>query len=122
MIGWDDYTRWRAEFSSVMDPRMYSIGWLDGMVWSGRAKFIGNERGGAVAELRHYPTGTFDVHGLVAAGALEEIRDALIPAFEEWGRSIGAIGFVVESRDGWVRSLKRQGFEPYQSAVRKDFE
>lgn len=114
------YHKWRPEFEKVMDPRMYTIGWLDGQVWSGRAQFWGDNRAGIVAELRFYPTGAFDVHGLVAAGDVQTIKNILIPAAEHWAKSLGAIGAVIESRPAWARLLKQSGYEPHQVSVRKD--
>jgi hypothetical protein len=99
---------------------MYRIGWLDGQVWSGRAQFWGDERAGIVAELRFYPTNAFDIHGLVAAGDVQVIRDELIPAAEAWAKSVGAIGAVIESRPAWAKILKERGYEPHQVSVRKD--
>lgn len=115
------YHKWRPEFERVMDSRMYTILWLDAQVWSGRAWFWGDAKAGIVAELRHYPTGAFDIHGLVAAGDVAVIRDALIPQAEAWARSIGALGAIIESREGWAKVLRKSGYEPFQSAVRKEF-
>jgi len=115
------YQKWRPKFEAVMDPRMYSIGWLDGQVWSGRAWFWGNNKAGIVAELRHYPTGNFDIHGLVAAGDVVTVRDVLIPEAEAWAKSIGALGAIIESREGWLRVLKRSGYHPWQVSCRKEF-
>lgn len=114
------YHKWRPEFESVMDSRMYTIGWLDGQVWSGRAWFWGNDKAGIVAELRHYPTGNFDIHGLVAAGDVGVIRDLLIPQAEAWAKSIGAIGAVIESREGWGKVMRGSGYAPFQMSIRKD--
>jgi len=122
MTGLAAYQKWRPEFGSVMDPRMYSLGWLDAQVFSGRAWFWGNDKAGIVAELRHYPTGAFDIHGLVAAGDAATIRDELIPQAEGFARSIGAIGAIIESRPAWAKLLKPRGYEPHQLAVRKDFD
>jgi len=115
------YHKWRSQFEKVMDPRMYNIGWLDGQVWSGRAWFWGDDKAGIVAELRSYPTGNFDIHGLVAAGDVATIRDKLIPMAEAWAKSIGALGAIIESREGWLRVLKRSGYEPWQASCRKEF-
>jgi len=115
------YHKWRGEFEKIMDSRMYNILWLDAQVWSGRAWFWGDSKAGIVAELRHYPTGAFDIHGLVAAGDVAEIRDVLIPQAEAWARSIGALGAIIESREGWAKVLRKSGYEPFQAAVRKEF-
>jgi hypothetical protein len=71
-------------------------------------------------ELRRYPGGALDVHGLVAAGDMVEIRDNLIPCAEAWGRANGCIAGVVESRPGWAKVLKPSGYEVSQVTVRKE--
>jgi hypothetical protein len=114
------YHLWRPAFEKVMDQRLYTLGWLDSQVWSGRAWFWGNERAGIVTELRHYPTGAIDIHGLIAAGDMAEIRDVLIPLAEEFARTIGCVGAIIESRDGWAKALKKNGYEPFQTAIRKE--
>jgi hypothetical protein len=113
------YAKWRSDFESVMDPALYTINWLDREVWSGRAMFDCTEKSAIVTEWRHYPTGAFDLHGLVAAGDLKDISDTLIPRAVERARLLGASGAIVESREGWAKVLREQGFEPYQTAVRK---
>jgi hypothetical protein len=114
------YQKWRPDFEAVMDDRLYTIGWLDAQVWSGQAWFWGNDKAGIVAELRHYPTGAFDLHGLVAAGDVGTIRDNLIPQAEAWARSIGAIGAIIESRPAWAKLLAGSGYEPHQTSLRKE--
>jgi hypothetical protein len=120
-MSWPEhYQKWRPSFASVIDPRYYSLAWLDGEVWSGRARFWGNDRAGLICELKTYPTGTCDVHALVAAGDFEEIADTLRPKAEDWGREHGAIGALIESRPAWGRALKTEGYEPHQLTVRKE--
>lgn len=121
MTGWAVYLKWRPAFASAMDTRLYTPEWLDGQILAGSAQFWRSERAAAVTEIRNYPTGAYDVHGLIAAGEVGEVRDRIVPQVEAWARSIGALGIVVESRPGWTRALRSAGFEPHQLAVRKDF-
>ena len=114
------YHKWRPEFERALDPALYTISWLDAQLWSGRAWFWGNGVAGIVAELRHYPTGAIDIHGLIAAGDPDEISSVLIPQAEAWARSIGCVGAIIESRPAWARILKSRGYEPHQLAVRKE--
>lgn len=117
---WDDYLQFRAAFASVMDQRLYTPEWLDGEVWSGRAKFWRTADAAIVTEIRTYPTGAHDIHGIVAAGDLSEIINILIPAAEMWAKAVGCIGAIIESREGWARVLKERGYEPHRVAVRKE--
>ena len=120
MGGGSDYQRFRARFREAMDPRLYPIAYLDGLVRSGIAHFRCTERAAIVFALRQYPSGASDVHGLVAAGDMNEIVERLIPEAEAWGKQQGCIGALIESRAGWARLLKRHGYEPHQMAVRKE--
>lgn len=115
-----DYARWREAFAEALDPRRHTIEWLDQLVADGRAIFWAADDAAMLTELRFYPTGAKDIHGLVAAGELEAITGKLIPQAEEWARAAGCIGAVIESREGWVRSLKASGYRTYQTAVRKE--
>lgn len=114
----EGYSKWRGEFSKALDPLFYSIGYLDGLVWSGRGFFFENGKAAAVAEIRVYPTGARDVHGLIAAGELPAIV-MLIDDIEDWAKRHGCIGAVIESREGWVRVLKHKGYGLHQQTVRK---
>jgi hypothetical protein len=114
------YPIWREAFGEVLDTRLYSLVWLDGRVAQGCALLWSADDAAMLAEVRFYPTGAKDIYGLVAAGDLDTITGKLIPEAEEWARAAGCIGAVIESREGWVRSLKASGYHLYQTAVRKE--
>jgi hypothetical protein len=114
-----DYERFRPIFAEAIDPRLYSIEHLDALLQSGRAQIWVGEAAAIVTEIRTYPAGAAVIHGLVAAGDLDEIVDTLIPRAEAWARSIGCAMAIVESRPGWPRALRQQGYEPHQVSVRK---
>lgn len=115
-----DYEAWRDRFAEILDPRRYTLEWLDGQVSSGRAVFWGAEDAAMLTELRRYPTGVIEIHGLVAAGDMKSIIDGLIPRAEDWARKAGCIAAVIESRAGWARQLRPHGYELHQTAIRKD--
>jgi len=119
MSDWTGYLEWRPVFATAMDRRLHTLEWLDARILAGNAQFWRSDHAAAVTEIRNYPTGAYDVHGLVAAGDIGDVRDLIIPRVEAWGRAIGALGIVVESRPGWARALRPVGFEPHQLAVRK---
>ena len=114
------YPRFRSLFAEALDPRLYAIDHLDSLIASGRAQLWAGDAAAMVTEVRDYPAGGRVLHGLVAAGALEEIVEILIPRAEAWGRSVGCILAIVESRPGWTRTLKAHGYAPHQVALRKD--
>lgn len=121
MTDWAGYLKWRPAFAAAMDVRLYTPEWLDARILAGTALLWLSEGAAAVTEIRTYPTGAYEVHGLVAAGDVGQVRDLIVPQVETWGREIGALGIVVESRPGWARALRPAGFEPHQLAVRKIF-
>ncbi len=116
---WLEYLKWRDEFAKVIDPTYYTIQWLDGEVATGRATLFCNTDAAILFEIKRYPTGAKDIHGLLAAGKLDAIVNTLIPAACEAGRLAGCVGALVESREGWAKVLRTQGFKPHQTSVRK---
>jgi hypothetical protein len=119
MTDWDGYVAWRDDFTAVMDQRYYTPEWLDERIATGVARFWQGNGAAIVAELRRYPAGAIDVHGLVAAGDLAGIIE-LIGEAEAWGRENGAVAGVIESRAGWARAMKTHGYEAHQIALRKE--
>ncbi len=117
---WATYCKWREAFAKVIDERYYTLDWLDMRFLNGEVMFWGSENAAIIAEIRDYPTGAKDVHGLIAAGDLREIVEALIPQAEAWGREQGCIGAIIESRPAWSRALEPYGYEVSQVAVRKE--
>jgi hypothetical protein len=101
-----------------MDERYHTLEWLDDQVLTGKAYFWRSDNAAIIAEIRTYPTGAKDIHGLIAAGELDEIVNVLIPQAEEWAREQGCIAAQIESRPGWARALK--DYEPHQLIVRKE--
>jgi hypothetical protein len=120
-LQWCDYLPWRAEFEKALDPRFYRIEHLDAVINEGQARIFTCPKATLIVELRHYPTGAFDGHVLIAAGDPEQVVATLRPRAEAWLRAIGAAGALVESRPGWARLLKRHGYSAHQLVVRKDF-
>lgn len=117
---WAGYLRFRDAFAGALDDRLYTIDHLDGLVLSGQARLWSNDKAAIVAELKIYPTGAMVVNGLIAAGEKDEIRK-LIPEAEKWGRSIGCIAGEIESREGWAREMKDDGYRVHQVRLIKWF-
>ena len=120
------YGLFRPQFAAAMDGRFYTIDYLDWLVRTGRAQFRPGRDAAIVNELRDYPA-CRAVHGLVAAAApgaspgaaLAEIAGTLIPDAEQWARSRGCSQAIVESRPGWQRALRDQGYALHQIALVK---
>jgi hypothetical protein len=113
------YLSWRDRFAVAMDARLYTLEYLDYIATQGRGQFWSTDEAAIIAEVKTYPTGARVIHGLIAAGDLNEIVKTLIPTAEEWARKQGCMFAIIESREGWVRELKDSGYEVYQTCVRK---
>jgi hypothetical protein len=118
-VQWLDYVPWREKFAGALDPRMYRIEHLDARI-DDDVKLFTCPEAALILELRHYPTGAFDGHVLVAAGDAEAIVNILRPRAEACLRAIGAMGAIVESRAGWERALRPHGYSKHQTMVRKE--
>lgn len=115
---WAGYLAFRDVFAEVMDERYHTLAWLDDQVLQGKVFFWRTDNAAIIAEIRDYPTGAKDIHGLIAAGDLSEIIEILIPTAEKWGCSQGCIAAQIESRPGWARALK--DYAVHQVIVRKE--
>lgn len=101
----------------TLDPDRYPPSYVDKQVLVGAWRCWGSDRACILAEIRVYPSGVRELHGVAAAGDLHEIAK-LIPMAERWGQSLGCVRAVIESRPGWDRVLP--GYEVHQVAVRKE--
>lgn len=120
-VQWVDYHPWREEFAKALDPRFYTIDYLDSRINENSVRIFTCPEAALIVELRHYPTRRFDGHVLLAAGSPGHVVSVLRPRAETWLRDIGAEGAIVESRPGWARLLKQHGYEAHQMTLRKDF-
>lgn len=112
----EPYILFRDELTAL-DPDRYPAWYWDRQIYIGFWKVWGNAKSVIVAELKSYPSGIFDLHGIGAAGDLAGIVD-LIPLAEEWGREAGAVRAVIEGHPAWVKLLP--GYHAHQVAVRKE--
>ena len=112
----DPYLRHRSALASVLDPQLYTIEWLDVETWSGRLKQWGNDDAIILVEVKRYPTGAREIHGMIAAGDLGAIK-ALIVEAEDWARTQGIEFASISSREGWGRVLP--DYSPHQVTIRK---
>lgn len=112
------YAAWRSRLLEAVDEALYPAEWLDRRVASGRARFWGNDRAAILAEIKVYPSGVKEVHGLVAAGELAAIK-GLIPLAEVWGRERGCRTAKIESRLEWARAMAPFGYKPHQLTIAK---
>lgn len=110
------YERFREAIVEI-DPERFPAPYIDRQVLTGGWRCWGSETAVILAELKTYPSGLREVHGVVAAGDAQEIV-SLIPLAEEWGRELGCRRAVIESREGWRKMLP--DYELHQTSVRKE--
>lgn len=113
------YATWRARFQAAMDADYYPISHLDNLMGYDHAVMFCNEDAAIVTEIKTFPGGKRVVHGLVAAGDLDQIK-ALIVLAEQWGREQGCTAALIESRPGWAKLLKHDGYELFQVSIVKN--
>jgi hypothetical protein len=116
---WRDYLRFRDAFAEVLDPRFYTLEWLDGEVACGRMMLFNTRKSAILFSVKTYPTGLKELVGELAVGNLREIAHVLIPLAEQFGKEIGCKSAVIESREGWVKMMRAHGYELHQTAIRK---
>lgn len=119
--GWQHYVSFRPELCKAFDPRCYSIEWLDGQVFSGRFQLWACPEAVLVTEVKMYPTGARDLHGMIAAGSLEGIS-RMRERSEDWARGEGVEFASAASRPGWARVLERHGYALHQVELRKELQ
>lgn len=119
MTAWDHYQTQRDAIAGLLDPRCYSIEWLDRQILDSEALLFASPDAVIVVAVKRYPTGATELHGLVAAGELKAILP-LVEQAEDWARSVGVTFACIASRPGWERVLKKRGYRLYQTDLRKD--
>lgn len=113
------YGLWRDRLLEGVDQLLYPAEWLDLRVSQGSARFWCNDEAAILAEIRLFPSGAREVHGMVAAGEIEAIK-ALIPLAEQWGRECGCIRAIISSHPSWSRIMRDEGYEPSQLMIVKE--
>lgn len=103
MQGIDAYLPFRREFVSLA-PDKYPPEYIDGQVYAGLWLCWSDDRAAILAEIKQYPSGLREIHGLAAAGDLSHILE-LIKLAEEYGRHVRCSIASIESREGWAKLL-----------------
>jgi hypothetical protein len=121
---WAGYLRFRDQFRRLLDPRCYTVEWLDQQVMAGAFRLFVGERSAILTSIKTYPTWARELHGEGAAielpGGIEEVEDVLIPEAEDYGRMMGCKWAEIASRPVWAKRLKSRGYEQYQLSIRKE--
>jgi hypothetical protein len=113
------YADWRLEFAKALDPRFHTVEWMDLQFNMNLFGFWCSDTAAIMAEIKTHPTGSREVHGLVAAGDLDGIV-ALIPMAEAWGKRKGAVIGSVSSHPAWQKLLQNSGYHVTRVTLEKD--
>jgi len=113
------YFAHRDAIEAMLDRSFYPIEWVDGQVWTGAIQTRGDERAVIGFELKSYPGGAREIHGMFAAGDLDCILK-LISDAEDFGRECGCTHATISSRAGWARLLAKRGYRPHQQTIIKE--
>lgn len=114
-----DYARFRDGFAAMLDPALYPVEWLDEQVGSGNFVLLSEGDSAILISVRTYPSGLKELHGEAALGNLAVLTGNLIPLALQFGKSIGCQLACIESRPGWSKALRNDGWTLHKIALQK---
>lgn len=103
------FDRHRAEIASIIDERFYPMWWVEQEIAEGRIDLLHNDTSIIGIQLRIYPGGARELHGMFAAGDRKGIRELVKQAIA-LGVEAGLTCAAIESRSGWEREFRDLGF------------
>lgn len=112
---WAAYEPFREQFTSLA-PDKYPPEYIDSCVMIGSWRCWGTDEAAILTEVRTYPSGLRELHGLAAAGDVSVILE-LIAEVEAWGRQRGCAIAAIESRPAWAKLLP--GYEITQVRIER---
>ncbi len=111
--------RFRDEIAALLDARKWPMDWVDAQIEAGRIAVHENDTALIGVEVREYPGGLRELHGMFAAGEMAGILQ-LIDESVAAARLNGLDAATIASRPGWARALKGRGFNVDQVTITKD--
>jgi len=116
---WLAYLDRRDDIAGILDPRCYTIDWLDGEVGAGRIGISSNAGAVIGFEVKTYPAGARELHGMFAVGDVGDCL-ALWDAVEAQATGEGFEFAAIASREGWARVMRSRGYVVHQTEIRKE--
>jgi len=116
---WIAYLDRRFDIAKILDPRCFTIEWLDGEIMAGRIKIRINNGAMIGFEVKTYPAGARELHGMFAVGNVEDC----LALWDEVEAQAAASGFefaTIASREGWARVMRSRGYVVHQTEIRKE--
>lgn len=114
-----NYARFRDGFAALLDPALYPLEWLDEQIATGNFVLLHDGDSAILISVRTYPSGLKELHGEAALGNLAVLTDNLIPLALQFGKSIGCQLACIESRPGWSKALRNDGWTLHKIALQK---
>lgn len=115
------YTRHRAEIASILDERFWPLWWVESQISEGKIDLLSNDTAIIGIEVRNYPGGARELHGLFAAGEKAGIKELVEQALAI-GEAAGLTCAAIESRHGWEREFRDLGFVRNKVRIVREFE
>lgn len=119
MAGVLSYADYRDEIIGILDERFHPYWWVEQQIAAGAIKTMENDTAIIGVEVKTYPGGAVELHGMFAAGELSGILE-LIDQVCEAARLSGCTIATISSRSGWAKILKSRGFEMRQQVISKE--
>lgn len=116
----EEYMRWRPELAAMLDTRFYTAEWLDAQILNGQMRLFSDEKSAIVVAVKAYPAGAKECLVEAAAGELAHLIGPAISRVEKWAAEQGCIAVTIQSREGWQKIMKTQGYNLHQTSIRKD--
>lgn len=110
------YLRHRDEIASLIDERFYPLDHIEQRIEAGTIGLLYNDTSLIGIEIKDYPGGAKELHGLFACGELSGILE-LIDRALILGCEVGCTHATISSREGWSKLLKGRGFVPHQTSI-----
>lgn len=113
------YTRHRAEIAGILDERFFPLWWVESQISAGHIGLVHSDSAVIGVEVRNYPGGAKELHGMFAAGDKDAIR-ALVVQVCEAAADMGCHVAAIESRPGWAREFRNLSFQTDRVRIVKD--
>lgn len=114
------YLRHRAEIAQILDERFYPLWWVEGRISAGEIDLLHNDTAIIGIEVRNYPGGARELHGLFAAGDKAGVKELVKQALA-LAEAAGLTCAAIESRGGWEREFRDFGFVKDRVRIVKEF-
>lgn len=116
----EHYARFRPLFAKAIEDEFWTIEDIDRVLTQPTTQYWPGRNAALITEIVEYSGGKA-IQTLWAAGDMQEMLDEFTPVIENWARSQGCIGSIIQGRKGWQRALRKQGYEPFSTTVIKRF-